>query len=202
MKFTLTLFTFFFLSIGILLGNISCGINKKPTSSKAVIGNAKPHQTISPNKFDQALLEELIHEKVNEIRAKKRKSTLDTDVILRKAATEQSRYVKVKRKLTHNQTNAEKRTVMDRVLYYKGSKFKSVGENLAYVGFTVEIQGKKRKILYPTYEEMAEEIVWGWVKSKPHYKNMLRANYNHVGTSALYDVRKGGVYATQVFGQK
>lgn len=175
----------------------SC-LNANPT-----IGTNNTDKTpIDPNNLDIDLLSELIRQKVNIFRKTKKLSHLADDPILSKAAKDQCDYVTQKGSLTHEQTPGPKYTVLDRIKYYEGSYY-LVGENLIYHGFRHRITDTGSRqyetILYPTYDEAAEQIVKGWIKSKPHLANLVEPNYKYVGTYVEYSPRKGGLFSAQVF---
>lgn len=172
------------------------------------IPNAKPvekHSTtsrITPSNFNAELLATLVHQKINEIRRRHRKSSLQIDNVLKQAADEQTHYVMRKRSLTHYQRSGQKKTVLDRVKYYGGHEFMSSGENLQYIGIARQISGRHTTLLFPSYHEMADDIVKGWVQSRGHYKNLIDGEFQFVGTSIRYEPKTYRVYATQVFGAK
>ena len=160
--------------------------------------------TIDPQNFDANLLASLISDKINELRrAKTRCPLLRPNDILAAAANEQSRYVTQKGDLTHEQTgsaNRNKHTVLDRVRLYGGS-FTPVGENLLFQGFKRRVYDDGREIiLYPSYDEMAKQMVRGWQNSKPHYANIIECDFNNSGVAVMYSAKKNGIFAAQVFG--
>ncbi len=163
-----------------------------------------PLSTIDPLSFDADLLTSLVADKINELRrTKTRCPSLHNDAILASAADEQSRYVTQKGNLSHEQTgssNRNKQTVLDRVRLYGGA-FTPVGENLLFQGFKRRVYDDGRElILYPTYDEMARQMVKGWQNSKPHYANIIDCSFNNSGVAVMYSAKKDGIFAAQVFG--
>ena len=191
----------FFLTIAILVGTGCPGAKSSVPVAPPPVGSfAKPTDKINPKRFDAVLLERLVERKVNELRKRKRRTQLGTDKILRQAAYDQCNYVLNKGgDLTHNQRNKEKKTVRDRVLYY-GGKHYLVGENLQYQGFLIRHVGNTHTVLYNTYNDMAKKMVEGWIGSPGHYENLIYKDFRLMGTSAIIDNKKHGIYLAQVYG--
>lgn len=157
---------------------------------------------IDPRDFDANLLSSLVFDKINGLRSSKKCcAILVKQDILASAADEQSRYVTQKGTLSHEQVgDRTKHTVLDRVKLYGGA-FTPVGENLLFQGFKRRIYDDGREILlYPTYDEMATQMVKGWQKSKPHYENIMDCSFNCSGVAVTYSAKKDGIFAAQVFG--
>lgn len=199
---------FFAFSIGLCLFFRICGVNiSSATDTRPyqpdIVGSSSPEigpsSVIDPNNIDTDLLKSLVHEKVNAVRRSKGCAVLDTDALLDEAAAEQAGYVTQRGSLSHEQPSPEKANVMKRVKLV-GGKFVPVGENLLYQGFVHRTENGHERILYPTYEEMAKDMVKGWTKSKPHYANMIDREFKYAGTAVSYSYKKGGFFAAQVFG--
>lgn len=210
MKFSFSLIIIAIFSLGAVV-NCTATKNAPYTShNAAVLGQFSAilpitaQSVIDPNNFDAQLLSSLLHDKVNALRSSKtRYKALKKDDILAMAAFEQSDYVTQKGALSHEQPgNKTKYTVLDRVKLFGGS-FSPVGENLLFQGFKRRIYDNgKEVVLYPTYDEMATQMVKGWQKSKPHYKNIIEPEYTHGGVAVTYSAKKEGIFAAQVFGGK
>ena len=107
-----------------------------------------------------------------------------------------------------NSRNRKLRTPVDRTRYFRYPN-DYVGENVAieYVleNYTYSPQGEI--IEFRSYLDLCKAIVDGWIKSKPHRKNLLNKNYNNLGCAVVIDrttVSKNNLpqaFATQVFGQ-
>lgn len=190
----------------------ACFLNPKNQSSRTStypereytankpIDRGKAGQKINPNRFDDALLEVLVHEEINRLRSKKRRATLEKDNCLRKAAEMQNNYVMKLGKLSHNQRSKERKGVMERSRVF-GCTHLMVGENLQFMGFTlVKQNGRLVDIETPTYAQAARDIAENWKNSPSHYDNLIHKSFFRVGTVVAYDSRKKGIYATQVFG--
>ncbi len=180
--------------------NQSTTVYEKEPAADRPVDRGKAGQTINPNRFDDALLEVLVHEEINRLRSKKRRATLEKDNCLRKAAEMQNNYVMKLGKLTHNQRSKERKGVMERSRIF-GCTHLIVGENLQFMGFTlVKQNGRLVDIETPTYAQAARDIAENWKNSPSHYDNLIHKSFFRVGTVVAYDSRKKGIYATQVFG--
>ncbi len=162
-------------------------------------------QQINPNHFNASFLEALVHDGINQIRNTRGTKHLANHQVLRKAAKEQTNYVRVNGRLDHYQPAKGKMTFKERVNYFGGS-FSATGENLQYFGFPAQTltQGHRQynHIAYPTYAEAARKIVENWVISGSHYRNLINTKYKFAGTAVSLDKKGKGVYVTQVFGGK
>ena len=67
---------------------------------------------------------------INDHRKSLKLKELTKDINIQKAAENQSNYLLIKRKLTHEQEDIKLKTPMDRVEFYAGKKFSLVGENV------------------------------------------------------------------------
>ncbi|MGB1205447.1 MAG: CAP domain-containing protein [Chitinophagales bacterium] len=183
----------------VVMLQLACVSNKnaikyQKSSSKA----GKPIMTTS---FDAELLAFMVEERINEKRVSKERNVLQADPVLWRAADDHNNYMLTKGKLTHDQKSSDKKAVIDRVLFYNG-EFEIVGENIQFMGFNVMTSKNKKTILLPTYEEAANNIAKNWIKSKGHYENLIKEEFEYVGTGISLDLEQNGIYATQVFGTK
>lgn len=175
-------------------------IDENETEVNRPIDRNKAEETIDIDRFDVSLLEDLVHEQINELRSKKKRTALEKDKCLRKAAELQNNYVSKNGKLSHQQRNKDQKTVMDRSRVF-GCTHRMVGENLQFLGFTIVKQnGKIIDIEAPTYNEAAKDIAINWKNSPGHYDNLIHKDFFRVGTAAVYNSKEKGIYVTQVFG--
>lgn len=172
-----------------------------PTSSPYTIEPEKATAKINIATFDVALLSNLVHGGINEIRRRKGAATLTTDSILTQAALDQNNYQIRTDQLSHYQDNPLKKTVRERVDSF-GGQFRMVGENVQFKGFPVRTwsTGNEREIITPTYVDAAADLIKNWVNSPGHYKNLINVNYRFVGTAVGWNPENSAVFATQVFG--
>ena len=179
----------------------SINLKKAPAAAQLVIDT--PATQIDPADFDALRLERLIEEEVNRIRRQKNKPELYNDGLLQEAAYVQAAYCARQRKLTHSQQSKRYDTLGERVVAVGGAEddYQLLGENLAFNGFTILIEGKHITLIAPTYEEIAKKMVAGWMDSKGHRENLLNKKFTHAGTSVVYDDVLKGIVGAQVFGK-
>lgn len=180
---------------------VACSIFGTPPTIPTIETSPEANQKIDINNFDSEFLKDLLVQHINVLRKRKKLTLLKNDPLLEKAAIDQNEYVKRKGALTHNQTKAEKHSVGDRVEYYEGN-YSVVGENIQYNGFSILTRGSKKTVIYPTYAEAAKEMAQNWVDSKNHYKNLIHKEFSRAGTAIVYDAKRKGIYATQVYGSE
>ena len=101
--------------------------------------------------------------------------------------------------LNHNQEKTEKGTVLKRVNFYE-AEYKTVGENVQFYGFQVQLLEGKITILEPNYKKAATDIVANWINSQEHYNNLINSNFTNFGTAVGWNEESRALYATQVFG--
>lgn len=84
--------------------------------------------------------------------------------------------------------------------YKEGKPYERIGNTFRYAG------NKQDTVPYLSYYELAEKLVDGWIKSPPHKKNMLDANYIHIGCAAVIEAKSltgrnmPSIYGVQNFG--
>lgn len=196
-------------SLLLVLLQLNCGGSRNTTSTRpttvavnqesvATERGITSASTINPNDFDEYLLAYLVEEGINKLRKQKGLNSLSQNDILQQAAATQNSYVQQKEKLVHEQKKGSLKTVSDRVGHHGGS-FRLVGENLQLAGFVVYTQGRKSWVEYTSYQDVADEMVKNWVKSKGHYKNLVHQDFKQVGTAVMFNADRSGIYCTQVY---
>lgn len=172
-----------------------------PTASPYTVEPAKATAKIIIETFDFALLENLVHYGINEIRKGKGVEALTIESTLTKAAIDHNNYQIQTDTLTHYQENPLKKTVRERVDSF-GGNFRVVGENVQFKGFPVRTwsTGNEKEIITPTYVVAAEDLIKNWVNSPGHYKNLINPKYKFVGTAVGWNPETSAVFSTQVFG--
>lgn len=172
-----------------------------PTSSPYTIEPEKATAKINIATFDFALLTNLVHGGINEVRKRKGAAALAINPILTQAALDQNNYQIRTDQLSHYQDNPLKKTVKERVDGF-GGRFRMVGENVQFKGFPVRTwsTGNEREIITPTYVDAAADLIKNWVNSPGHYKNLINPNYRLVGTAVGWNPENSAVFSTQVFG--
>ncbi len=153
-------------------------------------------EKVDAKKMDYELLNKYILKEVNAQRKRKRVDSLISDEILERAAEDHANYMSERQEIGHGQKVKNKENPYDRVVFYEGAH-NQVGENVQAFNLNAALKKSKGRL---TYEKLAKEMVKVWVKSKPHYKNLIEKNYANVGHS--YVLRDGVLFACQVFGSK
>lgn len=151
---------------------------------------------INPKKIDADLLNDLILKEVNALRNRKRLDTLRYDEPLNKAADDHASYMSDNEIVTHDQKSKIKRGPYDRVVYYDGAH-NAVGENVQSYNLEKALKKSKNKL---TYEKLAKDIVKVWVKSRPHYENLINPEFKTMGHK--FQLNDGILYCCQVFGSE
>lgn len=171
-----------------------------PKPAKKKLAGSK--ESINYKNVNIDLLAELIHLEINRVRNALGLKVLNINKTLKNAATDHNNYLVGVGDLSHEQKDKNKRHPKDRVQLYGGG-FKALAENVIYEGFTIRTSSDgSKKIITPTYEEMAAKIVRSWMGSPGHRKNIVNPVYDEVGTGVGYHGSLHAVFATQVFGTR
>ena len=157
---------------------------------------------IDKSNFNTTLAEQLILDRINHVRDTLHADELGTDNILYQAADLQADYVKKVKKITHYHGKAKYYKLQDRVFAFRGN-FEILAENIAYFDILVDVKIPKqhKTVNVKTYEELADELVTGWVLSPGHFRNIKNPKVNSSGISVKFNPSKNRVYAVQVFGK-
>ena len=170
-------------------------------AKKVTTTSASANDKIDYRNVDLSLLENLLHQEVNKVKAANGLPTLKKDKVLRNAAVDQNNYQIRLGDLSHTQNNAQKKDLQNRVSYYGGG-MQAMAENVIYEGFIIRSQGSKKEIITPSYKEQAKKMVISWMNSPGHRKNIMNPNYDLVGTAVGYHGELHAVFSTQVFGRR
>lgn len=138
----------------------------------------------SPTSVDETLIEELIFQSVNELRAKLSINPVTRNESLRLAAT--VRAIETEESFSHTRPDGtEPFTVLEELetLY----AYSMAGENLAMATF------------FKDERHMSQLIFEGWVDSEGHYETMVNPEFDEIGIGIHYDGEI--LYATQFFGK-
>jgi uncharacterized protein YkwD len=158
---------------------------------------------INSDSMNTVLVETLIKQKIDSVRKVFKLKSLTNSDTLKKAADDQVQYVKKKKQLTHYQTeNSKKKTISDRLAYY-GLSNTYAGENVAYTYIFTKINNHKGgTYINTTYENLANDFVTLWVKSKGHFENLTDEEFELTAVAVSYDKKTKIVYALQNFSSK
>ncbi|MVO09409.1 hypothetical protein GOQ30_09585 [Flavobacterium sp. TP390] len=141
-------------------------------------------------------LEDGVLQLINEHRTTLKLTPLEKDVVLQKAAQDQSNYMLKIKRLSHEQTSVEKKHPKNRIKFHGGTDFHTYGENVLYL--TVE----PKKYAQSDLVLLAQKIYTEWEISPPHYANMVSNEYAYASLAFAFDPKSRRLYATTVFGNK
>ena len=151
----------------------------------------EPYNRFNIKNYSAKLLSELLLKKVNRYRTSKDLSPLTEHDILMAAAKDQAAYIGSSGRATTEQDNRKKATTGKRVEYYGGT------EN---AGELVQSTKYRRRGRVLTYEQIADEILRKWKKSKRKRKVLLRPEYLYTGIGITTSSYRKRIYISQVFG--
>lgn len=159
-------------------------------------GNAQ----ISISELNKPLLEHKIKALVDSTRKAHDLPPLFNDSILFVASNHHSAYMVQAGKLSHTEEGAKKfYNPQDRANYYGAPASYLVGENVAYTAYNSSVRSKGKTFKTNNYTEIARSLVFSWVNSKGHFKNMINPEYQITGLSIGIDTATQRVYACQKF---
>ena len=130
---------------------------------------------------------ELLLEEVNRIRKEQQLHNLELDEILSAAAFDQAEYCSELGKLEHEQDNAKKKNVVQRVLYYEGLHG-HVEENLSQItlGAKEALVPNGVRVPIDSDEKVVQAIVAAWLEDEKSSKlNVLDPNFYTFGVSVI-----------------
>lgn len=157
---------------------------------------------IDPSNLSSRYLTYLIKVGIDSVRNLKKLTPLQFDSHLEAAAQDHALYLLSNPNAGHYQKIQIKRSVAERVNFYRGS-FKRVGENIQQNFLVEQINLYKHIDNYNYrngyYGQTARNIVAGWVSSPPHYKNLLQPDFRFTGVALGYDTMSNVLQVIQVF---
>jgi uncharacterized protein YkwD len=158
-----------------------------------------PEEEIDPENINVQYLEHLIKKKIDSVRVGKGLLELVNDSILYMASKHHSVNMAKTRSLSHYEALAKFKNPQKRAEAFGAVNY-FTGENVAFV-----TAYKKYNIRDPssseyfTYGEFATRMVKAWVKSRGHYKNIIKPDYQITGVTVCYDKKTRRIYGTQKF---
>jgi uncharacterized protein YkwD len=159
-----------------------------------------PTDTIKPETFNAALVEQLIRQAIDSVRKEKGLQPLSYDTSLFMAAADQASYLQYQRTITHRQPDEKKSSVQKRAEFYGGTTY-LCGENIAasWIESSIVDKGGKPYRNY-TYRQVAEDFVRLWVNSSGHHTNIINPLYGFTGVAVTLHPKTKRIVAVQVFG--
>jgi uncharacterized protein YkwD len=176
------LFSFeFFVILAVIGGGVFVALNWDQVSG----------YTESPS-YDEQKVEELIFEKINEIRVENNLSELETNNALNAAADSHSQDMVNREFFAHE--NPDGLEPKDR-MRLSGVQCQSGGENIAQSYWNENVDGFGR---ISTNQQLAEHLVEMWMESDGHRKIILKSHWDLTGIG-LKSTSDDKIYATQKF---
>ena len=173
----------------ILFVTIQCCINYGYTQIDATNLNTK-------------LLEHEIKVLIDSTRKAHQLPPLFNDSILYVASNHHANYLVGKGTLSHQESeNKELYSPQDRANYFGAPKTYFVGENIAYASYNASVKVKGKEFKTDSYKGMARCLVFSWINSKGHFKNIIHPDYQITGLAIGIDPKKQLIYACQKFAQ-
>ncbi|RKX18674.1 MAG: hypothetical protein DRP35_08895, partial [Candidatus Zixiibacteriota bacterium] len=148
------------------------------------------YQTIDIEDFNSKLLQQIIEDEINAVRTKQEMDSLKRNVILQNAAEDQSEYMAAK-DMTTDLQGGKKKTVGKRIEYYGGSN------NGAEI--VTKMSPKKGKFIL-SYKQLAQDIMFRFLKSKKTSIYIINPVYVFCGIGAELNDAGKKVYVSVVFG--
>lgn len=155
---------------------------------------------IDPANLDKKLLEYEIKTLIDSTRLANNLPALFNDSILYVASNHHANYLVKKGVLSHEELeNKQFLTPQDRAHYYGAPNNYFVGENIVYTVFNASVKVKDKLFLTTNYREIARSLVYSWVNSKGHFKNITDPDYQVTGLAIAVDLKQNRIYACQKF---
>jgi len=159
-------------------------------------------------RFNSELMTDLIYNKINLIRDSLGARKLQRDDILTKAAQHHANYLVDLGQISSTQKNKKTETVMDRVNLFKGN-YSMLGQLISstYVGKNVLLKKENRKVIYETYDEVADGLIKDLFQGSQNLINknlkLLENNeFSNIGIAIGIDEPSKKIYTVMVLGNK
>lgn len=143
--------------------------------------------------YNEAAIEQYVHDEVNEVRAEHNASALEYNTTVADAARQHS--VDMANRGYFNHTDPDGNNVGDR-MNESGVSWRIAGENLAQNWWWIRYQTDSGTQQHTANKELAEMIVQQWMESDDHRENMLRDDWTTQGIG-VYKSDDNAVYVTQ-----
>lgn len=195
-------------------GNSPAGaaVNDSTTTSTLTPtpSTAAPSTTTSTSEaLDVDRVEVLVHQYINEERSERSLSTLFHDEHLRRIASKYSEEMATEGFFAH--TSPSGADFQDRYELYgyecrvstDDGQYAIGGENIQYTYAFAEVSRNGSTVVYDSEKDIAEAIVYNWMQSQDHRKNLLKSHWENEGIGVYTIQNPDGpgvkVYATQNF---
>ena len=146
------------------------------------------HCLKAQTEFVEEELNQLLIEEVNKLREEKGLPTLLSREVLDAAAFDQAEYIMKLGKITHEQDQSKKKSLLDRLLFYEG-KFEQAGENAAMVtiGSKEQVTPGGERLEINTNLKAVKAAITSWLAEEEGRMNLLDPQFYSIGSSVLID---------------
>lgn len=155
-----------------------------------------------PKNFNQKQLEHEIKMLIDSTRIANQLPALFNDSILYVASNHHANYLVSLKALSHEEKGKKEfYSPQDRANFYGAPKNYFVGENIAFTVYNASVKVKTKTFETTNYTEIARSLVFSWVNSKGHFKNIIHPDYQVTGLAISVDPKLNRIYACQKFAQ-
>jgi uncharacterized protein YkwD len=141
-------------------------------------------------------VEQLVHERINEIRTGNGTAALDRNATVASVARAHSEDMHARDYFDH--VNPDGEAPWDRYDDVAGGTCTAYGENIAYNWLDRRVQTEDGIERYETSEDVAAAIVEQWMESSGHRRNVLSDRWTSEGIG-VYVAADGQIFVTQNF---
>ncbi len=149
--------------------------------------------------IDYEFAKALLLERINKERKRKRMHGLVENDQLYVAADRHNKWQIKVGKISHKERKGKSETPVKRV-HQVSKDWIRVGENLLRLDYAFDKDERGMLFRQLSYKELTDKMYSLWRKSKGHYKNLIRKEFDYCGTAIEFDMKKKRVYVTQVYG--
>lgn len=128
---------------------------------------------------------------INDLRKAEELGPLTRDEVLDAVAFNQSEYISETSKLSHEQDDSKKKTLVDRILFFE-APFAFAGENIALFSsnskYTLD-KGQAKQLLTNS-NQVAMAAIYSWQNVEDSRLNLFDPNFSSIGVSVLLNEKK------------
>lgn len=166
-----------------------------------LVFSQSPEDEIEPENINIQYLEHLIKKKVDSVRLSKGLLELINDSILYTASKHHSANMSKTKSLSHYETSNKFKNPQKRAEAFGAVNY-FTGENVAFITAYKKLNIKHPELnIFFSYDEFASRMVKNWVKSRGHYRNIIKKEYQITGVTISYDKKTKRIYGTQKFAE-
>ncbi len=136
-------------------------------------------------------IEWAVLEVINDLRKAEGLDLLKREEVLDAVAFNQSEYIAETSKLSHEQEDSKKKTLVDRILFFE-APFAFAGENIALFSSNSKYtlgEGQSKQLL-SSPEQVAKAAIYSWQDEEDSKLNLFDPNFSSIGISVLLNEKK------------